>query len=117
MCCDVVETAKALIATLGEFVDQVEFICDDYQDSLRVEGFLEGVDRSLNELLERDRRFSLSCLVEAAMAGDAEAQAELKEWDQEHLRRQLLTLGMGEDDPNAISYLKWRFGIDLSGEG
>jgi hypothetical protein len=102
---DLAETAKGLIETLEELVEEAEFISDDYDESLRIEGFLEGVGRYLSELLEPG--LCLPCQLEAAMAGDEEAKAALEE------RQDLVKLAVEEDDPNAIAYLKERYGIDL----
>jgi hypothetical protein len=117
MVTDLIARAKGLIDTLEELIELAKFLCDDYQEGLRVEGFLEGVDRSLRKLLERERLCLLSCQLREAARGSWDAKAGLEERDPESLRQALLTLATGEDDPNAIAYLKERFKIDLSEGG
>ena len=110
---NVVRTAKALIYTLEEFIDQAEAICDDFKDSLPVHGLLEAVDRYLNELLEGNRLDGLSREVDAAVAGDETAKAQLEQRCQDGLCPDLLRLA-SEEQRGAVGYLKERFGIDLT---
>jgi hypothetical protein len=116
---DVVETAKSLIATLEEFIDQAKFICGedccwDYSASQHIEGFLDGVGCYLRNLLDRERLDSLALTLSDALDGGEEAKAELQGEDQQTLRRDLLRLATEQDEPDAIAYLREHFGIGIN---
>jgi hypothetical protein len=113
MGCDVLAAARLLITTLTDFIDKADLICDDYCQGLRLEGFLEAVDRYLREILVRQDLAYLSDDLEQAMTGCDVTQEEHEERDQQALCRDLLKLATEDDDPNAIAYLREHFGIDL----
>jgi hypothetical protein len=111
---DLVAIAKGLIATLEEFIDHAEDIGGDYQENLRLQGFLEGVDQHLRGMLDWGDLCDLSDELHNATGGDHVAKEILAGKDPQALLRGLLRLAL-RGDADAIAYLKERFGIDLTG--